>query len=647
MSIRWKVLVFILLAIVIVGGISTFFGRNIAMSAFEEEVANHMMTTVKSRSDFIESMLQLNITSVESTAQSISRMLTGDLAEMADQENGEEWSLIYSAVQVMTAVEDSILNTAIWDEDNKLITSTNDDHVSSFYSEMTDLLRKGIDQTYAGDIYLDYYTEEPVQIITTPIVNNGSQKGVLAVFFSARDIFTITEKTMGLGQTGEVYIINADGYMITPSRFSESAIFRQYIDHDTIKKTDDSSDYENTGIVNIHNNYQGSKVIGAHTVIPEVNWTVLAEKSVTEALHPVSTLTNILLLSLFAVMLAGTIFALVLSRRITRPILELHSGVDQLMAGNLDYRIGIQPKDEIGDLSVAFDNMAANLKQSREELEHNARELESRVEHRTKELEQVSEENQRAEENILRLNDDLERQVAKRSAELQVANMELESLTYSLAHNLSSAVTEVLGLNHKLKERYAEALDEKGKSYHERIYSGTQRMSKLIDDILHISYLTRITMRYETIDLSMTAESIAGKIREREPDRQVEFIIQPGISVDAHPQMIYELLESLLENAWKFTSKLEIARIEFGYTNIKGQTEYFVRDNGYGFDIAYADKLFRPFQRLHTQDEFEGTGIGLATVQRIVNRHGGEVWAEGEVDKGATFYFTLNQGGKY
>jgi len=608
-----------------------------------------MMTTVRSRSDYIESMLRLNIMSVESTAQSIGLMLPGDLAEMADQENEEEWSLIYSAMQVMTAVEDTILNVAIWDEDNKLITSNNDDQRSSFYSEMTDLLREGIDQTYAGDIIQDVLTGEPVQIVTTPIITSfeSQPKGVFAIFFSAKNIFAITEQTMGLGQTGEVYIINEDGYMITPSRFSESAIFRQHIDHDTINKTADSSDYENTGMANVYDNYQGSKVIGAHTLISDVNWTVFAEKSITEALHPVSTLTNTLLLSLFAVMLAGTIFALVLSRRITNPILELHRGADQLMAGNLDYRIGIQSKDEIGDLSVAFDNMAANLKQSREELEHNAQELESRVEHRTKELEQVSEGTQRAEENILRLNDDLERQVAKRSAELQVANMELESLTYSLAHNLSSAVTEVLGLNQKLKERYAEALDEKGKSYHERIYSGTQRMSKLIDDILHISYLTRITMRHETIDLSMTAESIAGKIREREPDRQVEFIIQPGISVNAHPQMIYELLESLLENAWKFTSKLEIARIEFGYTNIKGQTEYFVRDNGFGFDIAYADKLFRPFQRLHTQDEFEGTGIGLATVQRIVNRHGGEVWAEGEVDKGATFYFTLNQGGKY
>jgi light-regulated signal transduction histidine kinase (bacteriophytochrome) len=166
-------------------------------------------------------------------------------------------------------------------------------------------------------------------------------------------------------------------------------------------------------------------------------------------------------------------------------------------------------------------------------------------------------------------------------------------------------------------------------------------MSQLIDDLLNLSRITRTEMRYEEVNLSALAESIAAELQQTQPERQVEFIIGQGISTHGDSHLLRVVLENLLSNAWKFTSKHPRARIEFGAAQQEGRSVYFVCDDGAGFDMAYVDKLFTPFQRLHTEAEFPGTGVALATVQRIIRRHGGTVWAEGEVEKGATFYFTL------
>ena len=166
-------------------------------------------------------------------------------------------------------------------------------------------------------------------------------------------------------------------------------------------------------------------------------------------------------------------------------------------------------------------------------------------------------------------------------------------------------------------------------------------MADLIDDILNLSRLTRGEMQRETVDLSALAQAIATELQQSQPERQVEFIITSGLATKGDAHLLRVALENLLGNAWKFTQKQPSARIEFGYAETNGQSAYFVRDNGVGFDMAYADKLFGAFQRLHSSNEFEGTGVGLATVQRIIHRHGGNIWAESAVDQGTTFYFTL------
>jgi PAS domain S-box-containing protein len=228
------------------------------------------------------------------------------------------------------------------------------------------------------------------------------------------------------------------------------------------------------------------------------------------------------------------------------------------------------------------------------------------------------------------------------SAQLAATNKELESFSYSVSHDLRSPLRSIDGFSQALLEDYQECLDDTGKDYLQRLRNASQKMGELIDGILTLSRLTRSEMHREDIDLSTLVEEIATRLQENQPKRKVDFIIRKGLVAQGDPQLLRALLENLLGNAWKFTKKCPKARIEFGTTKNGKKTTYFIKDNGAGFDMTYTDKLFTAFQRLHEVTEFPGTGIGLATVQRIINRHGGNVWAEGAVDKGATFYFTLN-----
>jgi len=235
----------------------------------------------------------------------------------------------------------------------------------------------------------------------------------------------------------------------------------------------------------------------------------------------------------------------------------------------------------------------------------------------------------------------LERQVAERTAELTAANQEMEAFIYSVSHDLRAPLVSVTGFSQALQEDYVHSLDADGQDFLQRIVVAGQRMGQIIEALLQLSLLSRCEMYWETVDLSMLARRIAEELRESQPERQVEFVIDQDVKVRGDPSLLQIGLENLLRNAWKFSSRHDEARIEFGVTHLRAGSTYFVRDNGEGFDMAQVERLFAPFQRLHAQTEFEGTGVGLATVQRIIHRHGGRIWAESAPHQGATFYFTL------
>jgi signal transduction histidine kinase len=297
-------------------------------------------------------------------------------------------------------------------------------------------------------------------------------------------------------------------------------------------------------------------------------------------------------------------------------------------------------KSQLEEFQHSFLNILDDFSEEKTQLEGTQRAVlniledfegeKANVELANEQLETEIKERKRAEEEIQRTNRDL-----------RAANKELEAFSYSVSHDLRTPLRSIDGFSQALLEDYADKLDATAQDHLQRVRRAAQRMAALIDDMLNLSRVTRCELHRETLDLSAIANLIATDLQEAEPGRQVEFVIESGLSAEGDPQLLRAAMENLLRNSWKYTSGHPTARIEFGRSEENGKHSFFVRDDGAGFDPRYADRLFGAFQRLHTAKEFPGTGVGLATVQRIIHRHGGEIWAVGAVEKGATFYLTL------
>ena len=324
-------------------------------------------------------------------------------------------------------------------------------------------------------------------------------------------------------------------------------------------------------------------------------------------------------------LLAAYLLAAVLQRRISEPILAL-SEAAAAVSTRQDYSVRAPKlgRDELGTLTDAFNLMLGRIQDQDRELRRYAGELEQRVAERTHELEER--------------NDALRRN----AAELLAANTELDAFAYSVSHDLRAPLRSIDGFSQVLLEDYGTQLDAAGRDSLQRVRAASQRMATLIDDLLKLARVTRSEMRTEPVDLSQIARDIVTELLRATPERQVEFTIAPGLQARGDTRLLRVVLDNLLRNSWKYTTKQPQPRVEFGSVQENGERVFHVRDNGAGFDMRYADKLFGVFQRLHTAEEFEGTGVGLATVRRIITRHGGRIWAEGAVGGGATFYFTLS-----
>lgn len=249
---------------------------------------------------------------------------------------------------------------------------------------------------------------------------------------------------------------------------------------------------------------------------------------------------------------------------------------------------------------------------------------------------------QKAYNQLSLINTELNNEINERKS----INKELEAFTYSVSHDLRSPLRAIDGWSALLEIKYGNILDEKAKDYLARVRSGTKKMGELIEDLLKLSRISRSEIKYTDVDLTALVHSIIDFMKDIYKDRNIEFIVEEGIIAKCDQGLLERVLTNLIDNACKFTGNKQQARIEFGKINDNGQDVFFVRDNGAGFDMQYADKLFGVFQRMHTTAEFPGTGIGLATVQRIIHRHKGKIWAQSEPNNGSTFYFTLNEAGK-
>jgi light-regulated signal transduction histidine kinase (bacteriophytochrome)/HAMP domain-containing protein len=343
------------------------------------------------------------------------------------------------------------------------------------------------------------------------------------------------------------------------------------------------------------------------------------------AIYETFRLSGVIGLAVMAVaLLAAYLLARILQGTIAQPVLTL-AEIAKAVSTRQDYSVRA-PKlgaDELGALTDAFNQMLGRIAEQKDELQRYAADLEQRVEERTHELQERNE------------------SLRRNAAELLAANTELDAFAYSVSHDLRAPLRSIDGFSQILLEDYAGKLDEAGCESLQRVRAASQRMGTLIDDLLKLARVTRAEIRTEVVDLSGMARDIAADLQRATPERQVEFAIAPGLTARGDARLLRVALDNLLRNSWKYTAKQPAPRVEFRSADANGGQAFMVRDNGAGFDMKYADKLFGVFQRLHSAADFEGTGIGLATVRRIINRHGGRIWAEGAVDQGATFYFTL------
>jgi signal transduction histidine kinase len=398
----------------------------------------------------------------------------------------------------------------------------------------------------------------------------------------------------GMGETGDIVLVNRDSTILMPLKFPlPDGTIPKPLEYKIQARPAMMAARGEEGVT-IADDYRGVPVLSAHrhiTVGPDQSWGLVVKRDQAEVFAPLWKGIFYTILVAFLGLMVAVLLIVLTAKRISSPIEALIGTAREVEAGNFAVRAPVKASDEIGALAATFNSM----------------------------LEQIQ----------------------KWGAEIERTNKELEAFSYSVSHDLRAPLRGIDGFSKALLEDYYEKVDETGRDYLTRVRTATQHMGRLIDDLLKLSRLTKIEMRQEPVPLSGIVTKIIDSLKNSEPDRSVECEVQEGITINGDPYLIEIAMENLLNNAWKFTGKTPSPRIQFGMTQKDGLNVCYIKDNGVGFDMTYSGKLFGAFQRLHSPEEFQGTGIGLVTVQRIIHRHRGRIWAEAELNKGATFFFTI------
>jgi signal transduction histidine kinase len=402
-----------------------------------------------------------------------------------------------------------------------------------------------------------------------------------------------------------VGIINGDGVMIARSDQAADRV-GMLVDTDVAR----AMVRERRGTAR-GRGYEGIDRIAIFGPVGNTDWIAFVALDAGSVMVPAREMAIRRFTTLLGILAALGLLTFLLGRRITRPIEAISATISGIRAGRPELRATEGGPMEVHQIAVELNAMLDASAKSNATLRE--------------------------------LNESLERRIELRTAELTMANAELDSFSYAIAHDLRAPLRSVDGFAQIIEEDHGAALGAEGLDKLRHVRDASRRMSELIEDLLRLSSTMRGSMDVRPFDLSGMARSIVDNLQHAQPGRRVEFVAPATLEVSADRRLVLVLLENLLNNAWKFTGRRETAHIELGQSSDAGVPAYFVRDDGAGFDMAYAGKLFMPFSRLHAVHEFPGTGIGLATVQRIVQRHGGRAWAEGAPGKGATFYFTLGR----
>ncbi|MBJ6723359.1 sensor histidine kinase [Geomesophilobacter sediminis] len=459
-----------------------------------------------------------------------------------------------------------------------------------------------------GDLFFGALTGRPLVSVDVPVIRGGVVRYDLSMTLTAHRFLTLLP-SRNVPRGGYVSVLDSRDITVARTLDPERSVGKSALP--PLKRAIAS---KSSGITE-RTNYEGKVVLSTFCRSSLCGWTVIVGVPKSEVMSVVYRWMAVAFLGATTLSLLGLALALDIGRRIVQSIQSLVEPAVTIGRGETVLAITSQTVRETAEVSEAL------LEASKLIQNHIATEREQQ-------------------RSLQQANELLERRVLERTADLEAALLEHEAFSYSVSHDLRAPLRHMNGYCALLLEEFADLLPEEGHHYLNRIAAASNRLGLLIDNLLELSRINRTELLPIRVDLSAEAAAIVDMFRETEPDRVVEVEIAPGLAAWGDASLLKQLLQNLLGNAWKYTARRDVARIEFGSRFEAGSTVYFIKDNGTGFEMAYADRLFKAFERLHGTD-FEGVGIGLATAQRVVQRHGGKIWAYGKEGEGATFYFTL------
>ena len=599
--------------------ITMFIFYKMAEDNIKNEIFAHLRTTAHSRAAHIETFLRMYKREIELLAES---PLIEDLQEAIINTGPVSARLLEETsleLREYLEAKTDFHEIFVLNPDGKIIVSSNENNIGLDRSGNT-YFTEGKNRTYIKGVYHSKTTGEDSMAVSTPILDDETKEflGVLVIRLNLTALNKISSDRTGLGKTGEIYLVNKHSYMVTPSRFIEGAVLKRKVDTVNVRRCLAHKDkphlsYEEE--IDIFQDYRGINVLGTHEYIPEMEWILLAEIEAKEALAPLDKIKHLFLIMLFSAPIVIGLIATFVSKAVTGPIQKLHKGTEIIGSGNLDYKVGTDAKDEIGQLSRAFDEMTGSLKKTTTSIDNLNKEITGR---------------KKAEEALRDYATQLER-----------SNKELDDFTYIVSHDLREPLRSMDAFSKFMIDDYGNKLSGQGKDYLERIRANAGRMGNLIEGLLEISRIERKKNPFEEVQVQELVNEVKLRLEYAIEERNVEIVVRDKLpKVFCDRVRFTEVFVNLVSNAIKFNDKPS-PHIEIGSSQKGNYCEFYVKDNGPGIKEQYFDKIFEIFQRLGKREEHEGTGAGLAITKRIVQMHKGEIRVESKIGKGATFYFTI------
>jgi signal transduction histidine kinase len=590
-------LVFVAFAAVLVLGVGLFLYAS-AQAALEQAVKSELESVAAEKEAALRTWLDERLSEIVSI--SLLPGIRQDMSALQRFEAGsdEAQSGYFQLIERITpraGENQPFISIIVMEPESGEVIASTDPLEEGKFHENRPYFIEGKKSPYIQNLYYSLSIQQPAITASAPIYSrDGKLLGVIAGRLNLAELHAIINPVSLNRETLDAYVVTQANLFATQPRFIEdTAILQRGIRTDAVQACINGGNGVMEGL-----NYRNTAAISSYRWLEDENLCLVVEMEQTEAFSSIQSLAETILLMTSVVLLLASLIAIALARTITQPLLRLQEAVLRFGMGEWNFRIPEESSDEVGMLAREFNHMADVLSENQARLREQTRELID-------------------------------------------ANQQLEAFSYSISHDLRAPLRSVDGFSRILLEDFSDKLDDDGKRYATIVRNGAQQMGKLIDDLLVFSRVSRQSISRQEVNLEKLAYELAESAKKEEEERRIEIQVGNLPTCQADPSLIRQVFQNLLLNAVKYTRNRETARIEVGSKFMDGETVYYVRDNGAGFDMKYANKLFGVFQRLHRADEFEGTGVGLAIVRRIINRHGGRIWADAEVDKGATFFFTL------